>query len=407
MTAESPDNFVFNPYAPGFDEDPSPTYRYLQTHAPVYFWARGQAYLLSKYEDVVQVIKDPRFSRSMRDGKFYRPLPIDPEYEGYRIATENGLFMVSPASHLRLRRLVNPAFAPKSVAWLSEQIGQITREALAEIPDGDVVDLAPLANNIPMRVISRLLAIPAAFEERFLEFGRIRLQLLSPDLPPERRDRLIRDLAPGYAEIRALVAERRASPGDDFMSTLIHYEEEGTRLSEPEMLGIIESLIVAGTDTTGHTLRFLMLDLLRHPEQLARLRADPGLVRAALDESLRYNKFNRLGVPVFALEDVELRGVRIERGSMVIPLSGAAGRDPDAFERADEFDIGRPDLGEVRNFGAGPHACLGLHLARLEFDVIVPLVLERFPEMSLAGPPEYTPHAYFRVVGKLPVRVRA
>ena len=329
--------FVFNPYAPEFEADPAPTYRYLQEHAPVYFWERGRVFLLSKYKDVIEAMKDPRFSRSARDGLYYQPLPALPEYEDHRQATEHGLFMVTPADHLRLRRLVNPAFAPKAVEWLRERIADVTRQALDELPGGEVVDLAPFADNIPLRVIGKLLAIPADHEERFLEFGRIRLQLISPVMPAEQRDALIRGLAPGYADMRRLIAERRQSPGQDLLSTLIHYEEEGTRLSEPELLGLIEALIVAGTDTTGHTLRFITLALLRNPEQLARLREDPTRARDVLEESLRFDKFNRFGVPIYALEDVTIRGVTIGKGQMVMPLTGAIGHDPEVFARADEF----------------------------------------------------------------------
>lgn len=405
MQAETPP-FVFNPYAPEFEADPATTYRHLQEHAPVYYWERGRVFLLSKYEDVLAAMKDPRFSRSARDGLHYQPLPSSPEYEDHRQSTEHGLFMVTPADHLRLRRLINPAFSPKAVEWLRGKIVEVTRQALDELPDDEVVDLAPLANNIPMRVIGKLLAVPAEFEPGFLEFGRIRLQLISPIMPTEQRDALVRGLAPGYKEFRRLIAERRQSPGEDLLSTLIHHEEEGVKLSEPELLGLVEALIVAGTDTTGHTLRFLLLDLMRNPEQLARVRADPSRARDAMEESLRFDKFNRFGVPIYALEDVTIRGVTIGKGQMVMPLTGAMGHDPEVFERPGQFDIDRPDLGEIRNFGAGPHACLGLHLARLEFEIILPMILERFAEMSLAGPPEYHPHAYFRVIGRLPIRVR-
>ncbi len=405
MQAEAPP-FVFNPYSPEFEAHPAATFRLLQEHAPVYYWERGRVWLLSKYKDVIEAMKDPRFSRSARDGLHYQPLPASPEYEDHRLSTEHGLFMVTPADHLRLRRLVNPSFSPKAVEYLRDKIVEVTREALDELPNEDVVDLAPVADNIPMRVIGKLLAIPPEFEEGFLAFGRIRLQLLSPLMPTEQRDALVRGLAPGYLEFRRLISERRQHPGQDLLSTLIHHEEEGARLSEPELLGLVEALIVAGTDTTGHTLRFLLLDLLRNPEQLARVRQDPSRARDAMEESLRFDKFNRFGVPIYALEDVTIRGMTIKKGEMVMPLTGAIGHDPEAFGDPEKFDIDRPDLGEVRNFGAGPHACLGLHLARLEFEILLPMILERFPEMSLAGPPEYRPHAYFRVIGRLPVAVR-
>lgn len=407
MTVASPDNFVFNPYAPGFDEDPAPVYHHLLAHAPVHWWERGRAFVISKHADISALQKDPRFSRSPRDGRYYQPLPDIPEYSEFRVANDHSVQVVGQADHLRLRRLVNSAFSPRAVEWLREHTREVTERALAQLPDDAVINLAPLADYIPLRVIGRLLAIPAEREDTFLAFARMRVELVSPALTPERRDELIRALGPGYADIRALIAERRANPGSDLLSVLIHHEEEGLRLSEPELLGLVSAIITGGSDTTVHTLRFLFLDLLEHPEQLALVRADPTLARAAMEESLRYNLFSRFGAPAYALEDVTIRGVLVERGQTVIPMTGAGGRDPEVFERPDEFDVGRRDLARAHNFGLGPHTCLGIHMARLEGEVVLPLVLARFPEMSLAGRPRFSPHAFFRVMSDLPVRVRA
>ena len=242
--------------------------------------------------------------------------------------------------------------------------------------------------------------------DRFLAFARARTELLTPGLPPARLDELIRALGPGFRSVRELIEERRGRPGDDLLSILIHHEESGDRVSDPELLALVGALIAAGSDTTVHTLRFMLLDLLQHRDQLALVQRDPSLARAAMEESLRYNHFSRLGLPMYALEDVELHGVNIGKGEMVFSLSGSAGRDSAAFERPYEFDLLRPDLAAARNFGAGSHLCLGVHLARMEAEVVLPMILERFPDMSLAGPPEFTPHFLFRLMHRLPVRVR-
>ncbi len=398
------ESFVFNPFVEGFDEDPAPVYRELRARAPVYFWPLAEAYLVSRYQDVLAVLKDPRLSRSHRDNARYQPLPEVPEYQEYRSATENGLFQVKPADHLRLRRLVNPGFSPRAIERLRGQIRAITLAAVAGLPSTERVDLAPMVDDIPLRVIGRLLAIPAAMEPGFLGFARARLLLINPALSFEERDELIRGLAPGYRDIRALLAERRQRPGDDLLSNLIHIEEEGGRLSEAELIGMVESIIIGGADTTVHTLRFMLLNLLRNPEQLARVRADPSLARAAMEETLRFDHFNKFGTPSFALEDLTIGDVPIAKGSTVIPMKGAGSRDPEVFARPDEFDLARADLGEAHNFGLGPHSCLGAHLARLEAEVVIPTILEQLPGMTLAGPPEFTPHLFFRVMSSLPVR---
>lgn len=135
------DTYAFNPFVPGFDEDPAPAYRELRTRAPVYFWPMAEAYLVSRYHDIVAMMKDPRLSRSQRDGKRHQPLPDVAEYAEYRTATENGLFQVAREDHLRLRRLVNPGFTPRAIEQLRADILAITRDALARLPDDAVVDL--------------------------------------------------------------------------------------------------------------------------------------------------------------------------------------------------------------------------------------------------------------------------
>jgi cytochrome P450 enzyme len=325
---EAADEYVFNPFVDGFDEDPAPVYRELRTRAPVYFWPLADAYLVSRFRDILVVLKDPRLSRSQRDGRNYQRLPAVPEYAEYRTATENSLWQVGTADHLRLRRLVNPGFTPRAIERLRGEILQITREALAGLVRGDVIDLAPMIDDVPLRIIGRLLAVPAALEPGFLVFARTRLLLINPGLGGEERDELVRSLAPGYRDIRALIAERRRSRGQDLLSDLIHLEEEGTRLSEAELLGLIESIIIGGADTTVHTLRFMLLNLLRCPEQLARVRDDPTLARAALEETLRFDHFNKFGTPTYAVEDLEIGGVKIPRGATVLPMKAAARATP-------------------------------------------------------------------------------
>lgn len=176
------------------------------------------------------------------------------------------------------------------------------------------------------------------------------------------------------------------------------------RLSEPELIGLVESIIIGGADTTVHTLRFMLHNLLRAPAQRALVEADPTLARAAMEETLRFDHFNKFGTPAYALTDLEIGGVHITNGQTLLPMRAAGSRDPKVFTRPDQFDLERPDLEATHNFGLGPHTCLGAHLARLEAEVVVPTILQHLPGMQLAGPPEFTPHLFFRVMHHLPVR---
>ncbi|MBK9753145.1 MAG: cytochrome P450 [Nannocystis sp.] len=146
----TPDSFVYNPYAPSYDADPTPVYRTLREHHPVYRWERGRAFILSRYQDVVALMKDPRFSRSVKAFRYYQPIPDLPEYADFRSASEHSILMAVPADHLRLRRLINPAFSPKAVEWMREHTRQITREALDLLPDDEVVDLSSFTDFIPL-----------------------------------------------------------------------------------------------------------------------------------------------------------------------------------------------------------------------------------------------------------------
>ena len=176
------------------------------------------------------------------------------------------------------------------------------------------------------------------------------------------------------------------------------------RLTEAELLGLVESIIIGGADTTVHTLRFMLLNLLRNPTQKLQVAADPSLARVAMDETLRFDHFNKFGTPAYALEDLTIGGGAISKGDIVMPMRAAGARDPAVFADPDVFDLGRPDLGAAHNFGIGPHTCLGVHLARLQAEIVVPTILNNFPDMTIAGPPEFTPHLFFRVMSRLPVR---
>jgi cytochrome P450 len=147
----------------------------------------------------------------------------------------------------------------------------------------------------------------------------------------------------------------------------------------------------------------MLHNLLRNPQQCAQVQGDPTLARAAMEETLRFDHFNKFGTPAYARTDLTIGGVHISRGQTLLPMRAAGSRDPEVFARPDVFDLHRPDLDATHNFGLGPHTCLGAHLARLEAEVVVPTILQQLPNMRLAGPPEFTPHLFFRVMHRLPV----
>jgi len=195
------------------------------------------------------------------------------------------------------------------------------------------------------------------------------------------------DLRKTVKFVRELIKVKRADPREDVLSALIHAEEEGERLSEDELIGMVFLLIFAGYETTVHLITNGVLALLEHPEQLARLRDEPQLIESAVEEILRYRGPIHGTKPGYALEDITMHGVTIPKGSPIFPLLGSANSDPDAFENPEKFDIERSPNRHLA-FGLGAHFCLGAPLARMEARLAIGNLISRNPNLRLGARPE-------------------
>jgi len=321
-----------------------------------------------------------------------------------RYIFEKGLFNLPANDHLRVRRAVSPAFTPRAVEKLRGEIEGIVDEALAPWQGKDVIDIAPIADFIPMRVIASMLHIPKEHDELFRGFGQALVQSVDPRLTPAQLGALFSRVPPGMAVLRQIIEERRKHPGDDLLSVLIKAEETGDKLSTEEMISLVAGLITAGSETTVHFISFSMLNLVRMPEKLAEVRKDRALLKGALEEVLRWDSFGKSGIPRYALEDVEISGTKIKKGEMVMALLPAAQRDPRGYPDADKFDP-RREPEERIHFGSGPHYCLGANLAKLEGEVAVARILERYPTLKLAAEPVFGFHPFIRHIAKLELAV--
>ena len=394
---------AFNPMDPEFLVDPYPTYHRLRTedpvhHSPLGFW------ILTRYEDVVAALRDPRLVKE----------PIAAfvaERFGVEVPPGFGLSMLDrdPPDHTRLRGLVSRAFTPRVVERLRPRIQAIVDDLLARAQDAGGMDvIEDYAYPLPVRVICEMLGVPVADHERFkgwsLDLARgLDAILLPADSDVGRRSVTARHALGEY--FRGLIAERRAAPREDLLSALIAAEEAGDRLSEPELLATCILLLVAGHETTVNLIGNGTLALLRHPDQLRRLRADPGLIGSAVEELLRYDGPVQRTARVPA-EDVVIRGRRIPGGDMVMPFIGAADRDPAQFPDPDRLDLARPDNRHVA-FGLGIHFCLGAPLARVEGQIALGTLVARLPRLALATrePPAYRQSLTLRGLTTLPVSV--
>jgi cytochrome P450 len=389
----------FNPMAPEFVADPYPTYHRLRAedpvhHSPLGFW------VLTRYEDVVAALRDPRLAKEAIAAFVAARLGVAPLGIGLSMLDRD------PPDHTRLRGLVSKAFTPRVVERLRPHIQSIVDGLLDRVEDARAMDLIEdFAYPLPVVVICEMLGVPVEDRDRFKGWGLDIARGLDGLLLPPDSDVIKRSIASRTAlaqYFRGLIAERRASPRADMLSDLIAAEEAGDKLSENELLATCILLLVAGHETTVNLIGNGSLALLRHPDQLRRLRDDPGLIGTAVEELLRYDGPVQRTARIPS-EDVTLGGRTIPKGEMVMPFIGAADRDPTQFPDPDRLDITRADNRHIA-FGWGIHFCLGAPLARVEGQIAIATLVQRLPKLALATDrPEYRQSLTLRGLTTLPV----
>ncbi|MCC6187958.1 MAG: cytochrome P450 [Anaerolineales bacterium] len=389
MTVAAPvvDIPLVNLSAPEVRADPYLLYARLRESAPL-AQAKvpmfGRVWLISRYADVVAALKDPRFSSDQRNATAGEGTPRWLPRIFRILATS--MVVTDDPDHYRLRNLVHQAFTPKRVEGIAARVEAITAELLDRAAAKRQVDLlADFALPLPLTVISEMMGVPA--RDR-LNFHRWTAKFL--ETPSAGLGAMLAQLPNGVRLLRFfenVIAERRANPQDDLVSALVAAEEAGDRLNEEELLSMIFLLLLAGHETTVNLIANGTLALLQHPDQLERLRADPGLMARAVEELLRFTNPVEHGTTRHLLEDVTLHGVTLPKGSRALALLSSANRDETVFDNAGRLDLGRHPNRHVA-FGLGIHYCLGAPLARLEGQIAFQALIERFPNMQLTIPPE-------------------
>jgi cytochrome P450 len=316
---------------------------------------------------------------------------------------------LDPPDHTRLRRLVSKAFTPRTVARLEPRIRAITGDLItAAAAAGQMEVVSQLAYPLPVRIISEMLGVPVEDHPRFAGWSARLAHSLQPDFGLDPAGAKARADAAAVASdefaayFRELIALRRAHPAEDLLSGMITAEDNGERLTENELIATCVLLLVAGHETTVGLISNAILALLRHPDQLALLREDPGLAAAAVEETLRYDAPVQMTARV-ARGGMEIGNVVAPDGGLVLVLLAAAGRDPRAFEDPDSFDIRRGATGHLA-FAAGPHFCLGAPLARLEATIALESFARRVqqPELNVRSL-DYKPNLNLRGPDRLVV----
>ncbi|MCM2391278.1 cytochrome P450 [Streptomyces albipurpureus] len=398
---------LFEPWSPSFVADPYPAYEQLRAQGRVHWFEPTGQWLVPHYEDVSALLRDRRLGRTylhrFSHEEFGRTPPLA-EHEPFHTLNDNGILDLEAPDHTRIRRLITKAFTPRTVARLEPTVQRLAAELVADLiraGGGDL--LADVAEPLPVAVIAEMLGIPEADRALLRPWSADICGMFELNPSPETADRAVRASVEFSAYLRELIAERRKEPGDDLISALIAAYEEGDRLSEQEMISTCVLLLNAGHEATVNTTANGWWTLFRHPEQLARLRADHSLLPTAIEELMRYDTplqmFER-----WVLDDIEIAGTVLPRGSELALLFGSANRDPGRFVNADLLDLAREDNAHI-TFGAGIHFCLGAPLARIELAASFGELLRGAPTMRLVGEPRWKPGYVIRGVYELPVEL--
>jgi pimeloyl-[acyl-carrier protein] synthase len=380
---------IFNPFARGFREDPYPFYRKLRETDPFHRCLPASGWVLSRYDDVLAVLRDARFGADERSLSRYPRMAARLRRAGLPDPYDDGrgsMLRLDPPDHTRLRALVSKAFTGRAVERMRPRVEGILKELLERRPTGGgpLALVRELASPLPVRVIAEMLGVPPEDHERFRHWSDEIVRTLGEATLEDRHasERAGAELGEYFA---AVCDARRRAPREDLISALVAAEEVGDRLTQKELLSTLVLLLVAGNETTTNLISNALLALLRHPRELAKLRLHPERIGDALEELLRYDSPVQLTSRA-AREDVALAGKRIRKGEQVVLLLGSANRDDAIFPEPDRLDLERPTPRHLA-FGHGLHFCLGAQLARLEATLALEALITRFPRLALLDQP--------------------
>lgn len=397
---------AYNPFEPGFTDDPYPQYEALRATDPVHQSPFG-IWALFSYDDVLRFLRDSELSV---DERFAHPSPMtELVQEVLGEEADRGSYAMlnrDPPDHTRLRRLVSKAFTPRVIEGLVPRIEQLVDQALDSLEARRTADLIEdLAFPLPFQVITELLGMPDIDTCKLREWSGMLVRTLEPVYDPDVL-RAIREAGLSMVGLtKEAIAWKRDNPGDDLLSALIAAEENGDVLSEDELADQVMLLYIAGHETTVNLIGNGTLALLRNREQLEKIRADHTLLPNAIEELLRFDSPVQMSRRI-TLREVDVGGKTIETGAFVLLVLGSANRDEARWgEGAERLDVTRANAKEHLSFGGGHHLCLGAALARVETRIAVGALIRRFPRLALADEPHWNGRINLRGLSELLVHV--
>ncbi|NOK59023.1 MAG: cytochrome P450 [Chloroflexi bacterium AL-W] len=376
----------FELFSPHFNANPYPIYAQLREHAPVYpvtSFGGERAWLITRYEDAAYILKDYTFSIDRSLFMSSEQINQITENIDQQLLSDHSMVGCDPPEHTRLRNLVHKVFTPRMIEGLQGRIDEISHQLLGTVePQGQMDLIDDFAFPLPIIIICEMLGVPDSDRLQFHEWSNVIVGATPLDAASGHNQK-----SDFIVYLEQLFTQRRLQPGDDLLSSLIAVEEEGSKLSQEELYAMVILLLVAGHETTVNLIGNGVLALLQFPDQLKKLQQHPHLIESAIEEMLRYGAPVDLGVRRWAKEPLQLHNTTIHTGDLITVSLAAANRDPQYFDKPEQFDIERKDNRHLA-FGQGVHYCLGAPLARLEGQIAINILLHRLPNLQLRVPPE-------------------
>jgi len=411
----SPPVSAFRPLSPENAENPYPFYRAMREQAPVYRVPELGFFIVSHYDDIMHVLHNEEiFSSNSPAGPGVGATPPTSELRaimerGY--PPVNTLLTNDPPAHTRFRALVNKAFTPRRVATLEPSVRAIANQLIDAFIDAGRVELvSQFAVGLPLTVIAGALGVPHSDMASFKRWSDDSVAPLGGMIGYERQLECARSIVEFQHYFAARLEERRSAPRDDLLTDLLNARLDGSEpLSMPEMLSILQQLLVAGNETTTNLIASAMMLLLDHPDQLAAVSADHSLMPNLIEEALRMESPVQ-GLFRVAKIDTEVGGVAIPAGSRLVVMYASGNRDEAEFAGADRFDIRRANARDHLAFGHGVHFCLGAALARVEGRIAFETLVTRLRNLRLDSDRahlRHTPSFILRGLIALPLRFEA
>jgi cytochrome P450 len=395
----------WNPLAAEERADPYPTFALARREAPAFYSEFFQGWFVTGYDLILELLKDTeRFSNRESIGSVEVPGTVRERLpNGYPWAYPS-LENNDPPSHTRIRKLANQGFKPSAITATAPEVRAIADRLIDRFAAaGEVEFVSAFADKLPGLVMCHVLGVPDADADDVVRWSDDTLVMMDPNLEPEERARLAAGQADFYDFCERFIDERRERPRDDIMSRLVEARvEDEPALTDLELISTFSHFLIGGNETTRRLLGQMMLRLFEHPDQLEAIRRDPELAPRAVEETLRYASPVK-GLFRTTTKEVELGGVPIPAGQVVVVMWAAANRDTAKFERPEEFDIFRQDGNRHLAFSRLAHFCIGAPLARLEGEVALQQLLARLPNLRRANdePLEWLPLVLHHGLGRL------